>query len=377
MNKEEERILHGLYYHREMIGEEMMFTASEINWLKNTSIPNGRKWKGEDGRLKSIEIPNEDYLASIGATSAAAKRPLAYLQEAGYITYKKDANYFRIAVTGTGADLARELDTRGPDMAYRSLLDEHQEKLLIDLVEAERRVPRENRQHFIVAHRVGPPGVQLVHEGWKEEERRVFAGDIETIARAGFVTISAVRPGVHGFYVTQAGFAFYAELMARKGQPLERVQNVSREYIDSASFQRRYPAASAKWSQAEALLWSSDSVASFTTIGHLTREAMQEFATVLVERYHPTAVESDPGKTVSRIRAVLSARSASIGTTEKPFLEALLAYWGTVSDLIQRQEHGAQREKAALVWSDARRVVFQVAIVMFEIDQVLSNSNAS
>lgn len=111
MNKEEERILHGLYYHREIVGEEMIYSASEINWLKNTSIRNGRKWKGEDGRLKSIEIPNEDYLASIGATSAAAKRPLAYLQEAGYITYKKDANYFRIAVTGTGADLAREFDT--------------------------------------------------------------------------------------------------------------------------------------------------------------------------------------------------------------------------------------------------------------------------
>jgi hypothetical protein len=111
MNKEEKRILHGLYYHREMIGEEMMFTASEINWLKKTPIPKGRKWKGEDGRLKSIEIPNENYLASISATSAAATRPLAYLQEKGYITYKKEAHYFRIAVTVAGADLARELNT--------------------------------------------------------------------------------------------------------------------------------------------------------------------------------------------------------------------------------------------------------------------------
>jgi hypothetical protein len=163
--------------------------------------------------------------------------------------------------------------------------------------------------------------------------------------------------------------------MTRKGQPLERVQNVYREYIASASFQRRYPAAYAKWSQAEALLWSSNSVASFTTIGHLTREAMQEFATVLVERFHPTGVEAIPAKTVSRIRAVLDSRSASIGTTAKGFYDTLLAYWGTVSDLVQRQEHGAQREKAALVWSDARRVVFHVAIVMFEIDQALSNSN--
>jgi hypothetical protein len=261
-------------------------------------------------------------------------------------------------------------------MASRSFLDEYQEKLLIDLVEAERRVPREKRQHFYVAHRVGPPGVHLMHEGWKETERRVFEGDIDTLARAGFIVVSVER-GNTLFYVTQPGFAFYADMMARKGQPLERIQNISREYLASASFQRRYPAAYAKWSQAEALLWSSDSVASFTTIGHLAREAMQEFATALVERYRPAAVEPDRAKTVSRVRAVLDSRSASIGTTTKDFSDALLAYWGTVSDLVQRQEHGAQREKAALVWSDARRVVFQVAIVMFEIDQVLSNSNAS
>lgn len=255
------------------------------------------------------------------------------------------------------------------------LLDQHQEKLLIDLVEAERRVPREKRQHFYVARTVVAPGVQLIHDGWKETESRVFEGDIETLARAGLIAMSVVGSGHSGIYVTQSGFAFYADLMARKGQPLERVQNVSRDYLTSAAFQRRYPAAYAKWSQAESLLWSSDSVASFTTIGHLAREAMQDFATALVERFHPAAVESDRAKTVSRIRAVLNARSTSIGTTEKPFLEALLAYWGTVTDLVQRQEHGGQREEKPLVWSDARRVVFQAAIVMFEIDQVLSNSN--
>jgi hypothetical protein len=49
-------------------------------------------------------------------------------------------------------------------------------------------------------------------------------------------------------------------------------------------------------------------------------------------------------------------------------------YWGTVNDLIQRQEHGAQREGGALAWEDGRRVVFQTAIVMFEIDRSLSPS---
>lgn len=48
-------------------------------------------------------------------------------------------------------------------------------------------------------------------------------------------------------------------------------------------------------------------------------------------------------------------------------LDALVVYWGTVSDLIQRQEHGAQKEGEALRWEDGRRVVFQTAVVMFEI----------
>lgn len=111
MNKEEEQILHGLYYHREIIGEEIPFTASEINWLVNTPISKGREWFGPDGRLKSMESKSDNYLASIVTTSAAAVRPLSYLQASGYITYRKDGDVLRIAVTGSGADLARELNT--------------------------------------------------------------------------------------------------------------------------------------------------------------------------------------------------------------------------------------------------------------------------
>lgn len=111
MNKEEEQVLHGLYYHREIIGEEVPFTAAEINWLVNTPIPKGREWLGPDGKLKSMESKTDDYLAIINTTSAAAVRPLSYLQASDYITYRKDSDILRIAVTGSGADLARELNT--------------------------------------------------------------------------------------------------------------------------------------------------------------------------------------------------------------------------------------------------------------------------
>jgi hypothetical protein len=69
---------------------------------------------------------------------------------------------------------------------------------------------------------------------------------------------------------------------------------------------------------------------------------------------------------------VLDQHRPRVGTTAAPFLVALLAYWGTVSDLVQRQEHGAQKEGGPLVWEDGRRVVFQTAIVMFEVDRALS-----
>ena len=112
MNAVEARLLHGLYYNREIVGEALPYTAAELNWLVNASIPNGKGWRGEDGILKSVDIKADNYLASIGATSAAAERPLAYLEAHGYISYAKDSGYFRIAITGRGADVARELDTR-------------------------------------------------------------------------------------------------------------------------------------------------------------------------------------------------------------------------------------------------------------------------
>lgn len=46
-------------------------------------------------------------------------------------------------------------------------------------------------------------------------------------------------------------------------------------------------------------------------------------------------------------------------------------YWGAVADLTQRQEHGVQKEGEQLVWEDARRVVFQTLLVMFEVDKAL------
>jgi hypothetical protein len=245
-------------------------------------------------------------------------------------------------------------------------LEPEQEQLFRDIVEAERCIPRAERRHFVILNTVGPAGVQFVHPGWRDSDRRIFEGDIDALARVDLIVVSYPSPRLRVFCVTPEGFAYCGEIMRRCGEPVQRIQLSVREYVQSSAFQSRYRSAYAKWAEAENLLWGDDSEKALTTIGHILREAMQEFATALVERFQPPDVEADKARTVSRIRAVLSA--CKLGNNLRAFLDALLAYWGTVSDLIQRQEHGALREGEPLKWIDARRVVFQVAMVMFEID---------
>jgi hypothetical protein len=52
------------------------------------------------------------------------------------------------------------------------MLDDAQDALLIDLAEADRRVPRKQRQPFYIAETIGPPGVQIIHDGWREKPRK-------------------------------------------------------------------------------------------------------------------------------------------------------------------------------------------------------------
>jgi len=254
-----------------------------------------------------------------------------------------------------------------------SVLELAQEKLLIQLVEAERGLPRNERQYFYVAHTFGPPGVELIHPAIPRQSPRIFEGDLRTLESYGLISIvSYDRNGIESFYITNDGFRMYDQIMKKLGQSTERVQMVIKEYLETDRFKASYPNAFAKWVQAENLLWTDDSVSVLTTIGHLVREAMQEFVETLVKHYNPQGCTSDKSKTVARIRAVMNLLAQECGETERAFLDALLVYWGTVSDLAQRQEHGAQKEGEQLLWLDARRVVFQTAVVMFEIDNTLS-----
>jgi hypothetical protein len=201
----------------------------------------------------------------------------------------------------------------------------------------------------------------------------VSLGDIDALKNEGFINVSRAQ----SFDITPRGFAYYRFLQQQRGAPSERIEVEMRRYIDSAQFGASYPEAYRKWLGAEELLWAADSHQQLTTIGHLCREAMQDFAGALIQRYRPPNAEPDRAKTVARVRAVFHLYAMKLGNREKAFLEALLVYWGTVNDLAQRQEHGSQKEGRPLIWEDARRLVFQTLLVMYEIDKAVTRFSAA
>jgi hypothetical protein len=250
------------------------------------------------------------------------------------------------------------------------MLEEEQEELLARFVEAHRSAPRDARSHFIATESMGSTQATFIHGRVHGVHFEGSRADAEVLADAGFLRLTFGSRGDPLFYVTPEGIARYEARMAGSS-PVAAVESRIREYLSQAALKKTHSAALAKWEQAEQLLWAADSAQQFTTVGHLCREALQEFAASIATQHRVDVSNIDPAKTVSRLRAVVAARANELGTTEKAFLDALIAYWGTLSDLIQRQEHGALREGEVLVWEDGRRVVFQTCVVMYEVSRTL------
>ena len=249
------------------------------------------------------------------------------------------------------------------------LLEQEQEELLKALVEVSRSVPRDEREKFLYVNLLAD-GSYIQHPGLSGGQIRVYEGDVDALEIAGLLIATYVNLG-RDLDVSPLGFRVYEELQHRSGAPTQQVEETLKRYLDSDAFQRSYPEAYRKWADAAELLWDSDSQQQLTTIGHLCREAIQEFATALVERYRPPGVDQDKAHDINRIQAVLDQHRSQLGTTAA-LLDALVPYWRAVSGLVQRQVHGAQKGGRPLVWEDGRRVVFQTANVMFEIDRELS-----
>jgi hypothetical protein len=250
------------------------------------------------------------------------------------------------------------------------LLEDEQRSLLAKFVEAHRSAPREARGNFIAVESMSSTQATFIHSRVQGLRFKGSPADAEVLAEAGLLRSSWGSRGDPLFYVLPEGIAFYERMMAAS-PAVEAVEKEIRTYLSDPEFKTVHAAAVAKWEQAAGLLWAAESVQQLTTIGHLCREALQEFAASLAKQHNVEVSGIDAAKTVARLKAVIAARPTNLGKTETPFLKALVVYWGTISDLVQRQEHGSQRERGTLTWEDGRRVVFQTCIVMYEISRAV------
>jgi hypothetical protein len=122
---DEDRILHGLYYYREKIDEDVQLTSEQLLWLAMHPMREGEAWNKE-GKLQSMdasEFPEEIRAKLI---TAKLELPLRYLQYRRLITYaRRSDGMLYAAVTFAGADRAIRLHTRRGrmDLWYREHRD--------------------------------------------------------------------------------------------------------------------------------------------------------------------------------------------------------------------------------------------------------------
>jgi hypothetical protein len=125
---DEDRILHGLYYYRENIDEEVPLAGEQVLWLAMHPLREGESWNRE-GQLQSVDTSAFPDEIRSKLVTAKLELPLRYLQYRRLIKYttRSDAT-FSIAVTFAGADRAIRLHTRRGrmDLWYR----EHKDGIL-------------------------------------------------------------------------------------------------------------------------------------------------------------------------------------------------------------------------------------------------------
>jgi hypothetical protein len=109
---DEDRILHGLYYYRENIDEDLSVSGEQVLWLAMNPLRDGEAWN-KDGQLQSVDTSVFPEEIQSKLVTAKLELPLRYLQYRRLIKYtqRSDATLC-IAVTFAGADRAIRLHTR-------------------------------------------------------------------------------------------------------------------------------------------------------------------------------------------------------------------------------------------------------------------------
>jgi hypothetical protein len=159
--------------------------------------------------------------------------------------------------------------------------------------------------------------------------------------------------------------------VARELGGFQRGYAAARAIIASERFAAAFPQAFGPWADAEALLWGDDAGAQLSTVGHKVREAVQAFATAAIERYGADDPSPDVKLVKKRLGAVIAHNRGWLSDAKRRVLEDLGNLWKSTVDLVERQEHSAQKEGEPLTSEDARRVVMLSMFLMIEFVSIL------
>lgn len=125
---DEDRILHGLYFQREAIDEEVQVSGEQLLWLAMHPLADGESWE-RDGQLQSVDTAEFPEAIRDKLIAAKLELPLRYLQYRRLIKFAKNRDAtISVSVTFAGADRAIRLHSnRGrADLWYR----EHKDGIL-------------------------------------------------------------------------------------------------------------------------------------------------------------------------------------------------------------------------------------------------------
>ncbi len=248
-------------------------------------------------------------------------------------------------------------------------LEEEQINLLCQLVDAHRNVIPSKRTDFMVTHDMTSDS--MLHPGFSSGMTDVVIVDLRILDSSGLIKIyNSNSPYTEfSFTLTSLGFQYYEFIKDKSINPIQRIQKEILSFINIPSFEQRYKSAFLKWKESEKLLWSTNTEINISTVGHLCREALQEFLEILIARHHLHKDCPEKDKTKNRVKALINNRKPTSSDTIIKLLEKLYEFWDMLNELVQRQEHYGLKERETIVLDDAKRVVLYTVIIMQELDK--------
>ena len=110
--KDEDRILHGLYFFRERLDDEFEVSRDQVLWLTAHSFADGARWC-RDGTLQNVDCEAIPAELCHKLLASKCELPLRYLEHRRLIKLdRRHPRILRVAITFAGADRALRLHSR-------------------------------------------------------------------------------------------------------------------------------------------------------------------------------------------------------------------------------------------------------------------------